>query len=115
MIDEKLLFAIQELQAELTAKDHDPKAFTIRSGHRHPKRNEEVKGAKVSRHIKGQAVDLIIGDINQDGQYTPEDKQIVLDIVNKKVIGNFGGVGRYPGTRTVHIDVRGFRARWDSY
>jgi uncharacterized protein YcbK (DUF882 family) len=75
--------------------------------------NEAVNGVENSRHILGQAIDIVIGDINRDGGYTVEDKQIVLDILEDKVIRNAGGVGRYPGTRTVHFDTRGFRARWD--
>jgi len=65
--------------------------------------------------MKGQAIDMTIGDINKDGTFTKEDKKIVLDICDKKVIGNKGGIGLYPGTRAVHIDVRGYKARWNSY
>lgn len=35
-----------------------------------------------SRHLIGQAVDIIVGEINKDGKYTDEDKQIVLDILD---------------------------------
>ncbi|MEL6669954.1 MAG: hypothetical protein AAFP08_13345, partial [Bacteroidota bacterium] len=80
-----------------------------------PKENASAGGASLSRHILGQAIDMLIGDINRDGRYTDIDKQIVLDIANQDIIGDRGGIGRYPGTRTVHIDVRGYRARWDSY
>lgn len=115
LIDKKLLYAVLELQQILGEKGFDPNAMTINYGHRHPRKNEEAGGAGSSKHIKGQAVDLIIGDINKDGAYTDRDKEIVLEIVDKKVIGNRGGVGRYPGSKIVHIDVRGKRARWDSY
>jgi len=97
-----------------TKNDFYPDGFKITYGHRHPKKNEQVKGASSSKHILGQAVDMVIYDINKDGKYTDEDKKIVLDIANKEVIVDQGGIGRYPGTRTVHIDVRGHRARWDS-
>lgn len=46
---------------------------------------------------------------------TAEDKQIVLDFLDKEIIGNKGGIGLYPGTKAVHFDVRGHRARWNSY
>ncbi len=115
LIDEKLLFAVLKLQTTLKKKGYNPDAFNITYGHRHPKKNEDVKGASVSKHIKGQAIDMVIKDINNDGKYTKKDKEIVLEISEKDVIKNFGGIGRYPETRTVHIDVRGVRARWDSY
>lgn len=115
LIDKKLLYKTIELQQELIANGYNPKAFWIRYGHRPPQFNSEVNGANFSRHVNGEAADLVIKDINLDGKYTEEDKTIVLDIVENKIIGNTGGVGRYPGTRTVHIDVRGKKARWDSY
>ena len=115
LIDEKVLTAVIELRHSLKSKGYDPNGFSITSGHRHPRRNEKVRAAKLSRHMKGQAVDIFIMDIDKDGKYTAKDKQIVLDIAEKEVIGNKGGIGRYPGTRAVHIDVRGTRARWDTY
>jgi len=42
-------------------------------------------------------------------------KKIILDILENKVIGDQGGIGRYPGTMSVHFDVRGFKARWDKH
>ena len=115
LIDEKLLFAVLKLQHSLKDNGYNPDAFWIRYGHRHPKKNEEANGAGSSKHIKGQAIDMVIEDINNDGKYTEEDKEIVLQIVDKEVIRDKGGIGRYPGTKTVHIDTRGTRARWDSY
>jgi len=114
-IDKKVLFKVLELQAQLENKDYDKDAFFINSGHRTPAYNKAIGGASKSRHMKGQAIDMTIGDINKDGIYTKEDKKIVLDICDKKVIGNKGGIGLYPGTRAVHIDVRGYKARWNSY
>jgi len=115
LIDEKLPKAILQLQQELEAKGYDPEGFSITYGHRHPQRNEAVKGASSSKHILGQAIDLVVYDIDQNGRYSDADKQILLDIAEKEVIKDKGGIGRYPGTRTVHLDVRGYRARWDSY
>ena len=115
LIDQELLYAVIELQKELDRRGFSRHSFRIRNGHRHPRKNEAVNGAGLSRHINGQAIDMVIGDVDGDGAYSSEDKDIILEIVDKAVIGDRGGVGRYPGSRTVHIDVRGFRARWDSY
>jgi len=114
-IDKRILFKVLELQDILTQKGYDRDGFQLRSGHRTPFYNTQIRGASKSRHIKGQAVDMTIGDINKDGTFTKEDKDIVLDICETQVIKNKGGIGLYPGTRSVHIDVRGYRARWNSY
>lgn len=115
LLDQRVLFKLLELQKRLTDLGYDSSAFGIRSGPRYPAHNKRVGGASRSRHLYGEALDLRIGDINQDGRYTEEDKKIVLRILDLEVIKHFGGVGRYPGTRAVHMDVRGYKARWDDY
>ncbi len=107
----KTLLLIQEMEKE----GYDYKRISIINGHRHPKYNENVGGAKLSRHIKGEAVDIVVGDINKDGITNKQDKEIVLGLLEDKVIKDEGGIGIYPGTRNLHYDVRGYRARWDSY
>lgn len=115
LIDKKLLYKILELQNELDRQGYNKNGFRVSYGHRHPQLNEAVNGAGKSKHIQGIAVDIVIGDVNNDGGFTQEDKSIVLEILEKKVIKNKGGIGRYPGTKTVHFDTRGYKARWDSY
>ncbi|MBL4705643.1 MAG: DUF882 domain-containing protein [Flavobacteriales bacterium] len=115
LIDNKLLHKVLELKQELSKGGYDPDGFYVRTGHRHPVLNEEIAGASRSQHIAGKATDITIKDINQDGISDQADKEIVLEILNKIVIKNEGGIGRYPGTMSVHFDVRGSRARWDSY
>ena len=114
-IDKNLLYKIFELREELDRQGYDQDAFKIKSGFRTPVFNHQVKGASKSRHIKGEAVDMTVGDINRDGKYSDKDKQILINILEQKIIKDQGGIGKYPGTRTVHMDVRGYRARWDSY
>lgn len=115
LIDKKLLYKTHELLETLEEKGFNKNGFYIRSGHRHPTYNEKINGASKSRHIKGQAVDIVIRDINNDGKSNQEDKKIVYDLLNQTIIKNQGGLGRYPGTMVIHYDVRGKRARWDSY
>jgi uncharacterized protein YcbK (DUF882 family) len=64
--------------------------------------------------LYGRAADLVIKDINNDGKKNQEDKTIALEIL-EKIVGDKGGMGLYPGTMTIHIDCRGYKARWDSY
>jgi hypothetical protein len=115
LINPEVLYKTQELIDLLEGKGYDKEAFDIRSSHRHPAYNERIKGAGSSRHIMGEAVDIVVKDINQDGQYTSEDKKIVLDLLDQEIIKDKGGLGLYPNSRSVHYDVRGFRARWNSY
>lgn len=91
------------------------RAFDIREAFRPPRLNRDDGGASRSRHIYGEAVDLVIGDINRDGTANAADKAIVLELLEHKFVRNKGGIGRYPGSQTVHFDFRGKRARWDSY
>ena len=114
-IDKRILYKILELRTALAQNGYEKEGFEVRHGYRTPKHNERVGGASKSRHIMGEAVDMVISDVNKDGKYTDEDKQIVLDVLERSVINNQGGIGKYPGTRTVHMDVRGHRARWDDY
>jgi len=115
LLDTKMLHKLLELQQELEKEDYDSYGFKLTSGFRHPRHNEKVRGASKSRHIYGQAIDLTIKDIDKNGVANQKDKSIVLDILEKKVIKNEGGIGRYPNTMSVHFDTRGYRARWDSY
>lgn len=113
MIDEKLLLKLLDLQNVLFKNGYNETGFTIVNGFRHPAYNEKVGGASLSRHLIGQALDLQIGDINDDGYANQKDKTIVLDFLEKEIIKDQGGIGRYPGTMSIHFDVRGYRARWD--
>lgn len=115
LVDKKLLYKLLELQDVLSENGYNETGFSIVNGYRHPAYNEKVGGASLSRHLKGQALDLQIEDINDDGKINQKDKAIVLDLLEKKVIKNQGGIGRYPGSMSVHFDVRGYRARWDSH
>lgn len=113
LVDEKLLLKLLEFQHVLSKNGYNETGFSIINGFRHPAYNEEVGGATLSRHLKGQALDLRIGDINNDGYANQKDKAIVLNFLEKEIIKNQGGIGKYPGTMSVHFDVRGYRARWN--
>ena len=114
-IDRDILYKIIELRAVLQKEGWNENGFHITYGYRHPRLNKAVGGAPVSRHISGDALDIVVDDINRDGKRNTVDKDIVLDMCERIVIEKQGGIGRYPGTQVVHIDLRGKRARWDSY
>ena len=114
-INQKVLEKFFELKDIMEEKGYSWDAISINSGHRTPIRNEKVGGASKSKHIVGEAIDMRIGDIDKSGSYTEKDKEIVLKLCEKYVIKDEGGLGKYPGTRVIHMDVRGYKARWDSY
>ncbi|MEM6989531.1 MAG: D-Ala-D-Ala carboxypeptidase family metallohydrolase [Myxococcota bacterium] len=114
LLDRRLPPRLLALRRWLDKRGYDPDGFRVREGFRPPTVNQEGGGAPFSRHIYGEAVDLVRGDLDRDGDADQDDKAILLRAA-EATIGNRGGIGRYPGTETVHIDVRGRRARWDSY
>lgn len=76
--------------------------LTVTSGYRPIAYNRKVGGVSNSTHIDGLAADIFV-----DGMATEE-----LHAICDEVIGDRGGVGFYPTLEFVHIDLRGYRARW---
>ncbi len=77
-------------------------AFTPGSAYRHPAYNASIGGAKLSRHMYGDAVDIpAVGA-------TPEELYERMDAY----VGDQGGLGIYDWG--IHVDFRGEKARWDS-
>ncbi len=83
--------------------------------------NIQVKfsgAAMESRHLIGDAIDFIVFDINGDGSSNSDDVDIVYDILNKQIIKDKGGIGTYKNEKSfinkqmIHIDCRGYGARW---
>lgn len=76
-------------------------------------------GAKLySQHLHGNAIDVIVLDVNNDGKSNIADVDLVFDILDKKIVGDSGGVGTYKkmkgfaSKQMIHFDYRGKRARW---
>ncbi|MEM7654492.1 MAG: D-Ala-D-Ala carboxypeptidase family metallohydrolase [Bacteroidota bacterium] len=113
LIHVRLLEKVLELQQRLEQEGYDETGFQLVNGYRPPKYNEAVGGASRSRHLVGEAVDIVAKDVNQDGKANQADKAILVKLLDQEIIGNFGGLGKYPGTMSIHFDVRGRRARWD--
>jgi len=112
LLDKTLLYRILDFISVLEKRNLNPDGFYVRESFRHPTWNTERGGACQSQHIFGRAADLVILDIDNNGIVNSDDKDIALEIF-EEIMGNSGGIGKYPGTKTIHIDVRGYRARWD--
>jgi uncharacterized protein YcbK (DUF882 family) len=71
-----------------------------------------------SRHVLGEAIDLMILDINADGEWNSKDVDVVYSILDQKIISGTGGIGTYKSEGTVwdrqmvHFDCRTEKSRW---
>lgn len=93
-IDPKLLDLLHRLQALLDTEE----PFQIVSGYRSPKTNAKLAAhsggvAKRSMHVKGKAVDIRL------------DSRDIAQIRKAALALKGGGVGYYPKSDFVHVDV----------
>lgn len=77
------------------------KPVHIKSGYRCAARNAAVGGSPKSQHLQGMAADIRINGMDYVTLY--HLAHCVLAFFN-------GGIGLYP--KWVHVDVRGYKARW---
>lgn len=127
---DKLELTLQELEREGHPVEH---VFTV-SGFRTPIYNESGGNTQgrgnLSRHMYGDAADIAIDndrdgrmdDLNGDGRVNVRDARIVAEAaqaVERKYPHLVGGIGIYAPTGAhsgmVHIDTRGYRARWGAW
>ena len=94
-VDISLLEKLEQLR---TAIGNRP--IYINSGYRCPTHNRNVGGAKNSQHMYGKAADIRVKDMS------PRTLEKFADTVFYN-----GGVGM-GGQNIVHVDTRGYRARW---
>jgi uncharacterized protein YcbK (DUF882 family) len=109
----------------------DVSGVTVLSGFRTPQYNRgggNTGGrAGLSRHMYGDAADIFIDsnhdgvmdDLNHDGKSTIADARVILAAVDRVEAAHpelVGGAGIYPAESGhgpfIHIDSRGYRARW---
>jgi hypothetical protein len=116
---------------ELEAAGHPVERVGVISGFRTPSYNASGgdtggRGA-LSRHMYGDAVDFFIDndgdfrmdDLNGDGRVTIADARVMAaaaERVEQKHPNLIGGIGVYAPTGAhsgfIHVDTRGYRARW---
>jgi hypothetical protein len=116
------------LQA-VNARGIDTPAFTVMSGFRTRVYNAGLGNVNLSRHTFGDASDIfvdadhdgIMDDLNHDGRHDWKDAVYLAGIIEASPEQPpyepvAGGLGTYGPTRAhgpfVHVDARGFRARW---
>lgn len=125
---DKLELTFQELER----MGHPVENVGIISGFRTPHYNAYGGSTSgrggFSRHMYGDAMDFYIDndnnsamdDLNGDGQVNREDAEVIAEAADRveeqypEYVGGIGIYGVNPGAHSgfVHVDTRGYRARW---
>lgn len=122
-----LLIKLEYVLSRVRAEGHAVDTLTVMSGYRTPFYNKAIGNTTTySQHAWGSAVDVyvdrdgddVMDDLNGDRRVDKTDAQVLARWAEQ--IGSderlLGGLSAYPGTRAhgpfVHLDVRGFKARW---
>ena len=95
-VDDKLVEKLQIL------RDRISKPLTINSAYRCPERNKQVGGAENSQHMVGKAADVSLHNVAMPIEKV---KELAIEI-------GFDGIGLY--NTFIHLDTRGYPARWDN-
>lgn len=128
-LDLRLIDKIELVVQELNAMGVRAEKVHVMSGFRTPQYNGPGGGGRagLSRHMWGDAADVWIDnngdgqmdDLNGDGLIDMDDAAVMMravERVERKFPGLVGGAGTYPTTPWhgpyIHIDARGYWARW---
>jgi uncharacterized protein YcbK (DUF882 family) len=131
VLELKLVDKLELVLSDLASRGYDVSGVTVMSGFRTPQYNTgggDPRGrAALSRHMYGDAADIFIDDdhngvmddLNHDRRVNIRDAQVILaavDRVEREHPELVGGCGVYVASGGhgpfIHIDTRGFRARW---
>ncbi len=124
-----LLHKLELLVAALQRDHENVNTLFIMSGYRTPFYNKAIGNVKFSRHIYGDAADVyvdenldgVIDDLDKSGKDDMNDAMIIHKLAeqleddpsNSEIVG---GIGKYKRnsahTYFIHVDTRGYRARW---
>lgn len=84
--------------------------MTIDSGYRTPEHNKEVGGAADSRHTHADAADFFVAQVDRWVAQGPAANRAAVLAIADRLFAT-GGLGNET-TGTLHVDARGFRARF---
>ena len=130
IVDPRLLDKLELVLAELEAEGIGAERMVVMSGFRTPQYNRRGLGrgrARLSRHQYGDAADVWVDndgdwymdDLDGDGRRNTRDARVMLGAVDRIEARHpelAGGAGVYSDNGAhgpfIHIDARGYRARW---
>jgi uncharacterized protein YcbK (DUF882 family) len=127
----QLIDKLELVLSDLKSRGVDVSGVHVLSGFRTPRYNASggntAGRADLSRHMYGDAADIFIDsdgngvmdDLDHDGRITMGDSKVVEAAVSRVEAAHpelVGGAGIYPAGPGhgpfIHIDTRGYRARW---
>jgi hypothetical protein len=131
VLQPRLIDKLELVLADLEAHGFDVHGVHVMSGFRTPQYNYTGGNtggrANLSRHMYGDASDIYIDndgdgqmdDLNHDHRISIDDARVILDAVDRVDAAHpelVGGAGVYTAAAGhgpfIHIDTRGYRARW---
>lgn len=131
VLQQRIVDKLELVLADLQAHGVDVHGVHVMSGFRTPQYNytggNTAGRAENSRHMYGDASDIFIdntgsgemSDLNHDGRVTIDDARVILAAVDRVETAHpelVGGAGVYTAAAGhgpfIHIDARGYRARW---
>jgi len=130
VLRERLILKLELILEHISKKDYRADTFHVMSGYRTPYYNQLIGNVKYSRHLYGGAADIFIDenprdgvmdDLNKDGRINYLDAALIYNVIDDLherpwYMLFVGGLGWYRKTAShgpfVHVDVRGYRARW---
>jgi hypothetical protein len=131
VLREEELDKLELVLADLESRGVRTRGVRVMSGFRTPQYNAgggvTAGRAELSRHMYGDAADIyidndgngVMDDLNRDGRVNINDARVIqaaVDRVEARHPALVGGAGVYPAAPGhgpfIHIDTRGYRARW---
>ncbi|ROO24037.1 hypothetical protein SAOR_16560 [Salinisphaera orenii MK-B5] len=128
LVQPRLLDKLERLHGALAEAGFPLDTITVMSGYRTPWYNADIGNTtRYSRHLFGGAADIYVDadgddrmdDLNGDGTVDTRDAAWLADLVETVNAAHpelIGGLSAYPANAHhgpfVHIDARGYRARW---
>lgn len=121
LADKKTVSYYKDLKKALNDHGYKPRLLVISTKRIKFHNNIQVRlsgAAAKSKHLSGDAIDFIVLDVNDDGRRNFKDVNIVVDILERRIMKNNGGIGTYKNEgsflqrQMVHIDCRSNKARW---
>lgn len=118
-VNQKTIGYYYELKDSLRSQGYKPRLLVTSTKRAKWFNDLAVKysgAAPKSKHLKAEAIDFVVLDVNNDWKINSNDVDIIYKILNEQIIRNKGGIGTYKNAgidcQMIHIDCRGNRARW---
>lgn len=121
LANRKTVTFYSELKRQLVENGYRPRLLVISTKRFswHNQLQVWLSGAATnSRHLRGDAIDFLVLDINRDGKANSLDVDIAVELLEKKIMKGGGGIGTYKhessfiNRQMIHIDCREGRSRW---